>query len=258
MPSADIEPLDLEVYTRIRGPEEHHFYSRGLSFNEFAAVFDAELRRSKVLVYHMPPALLNPDFWEPLTRETEEEVRNQKIGIITRREDDRLLLWRSDRVPPDRLLCEGLDVEANLQLGFIFRVPGEGVIELGRAAAERNERLEWIAFPELPSGEISHKALLLGRTGLTQMRHLPEQATILYSSQDDRSSRVLFSERPMLRKALSALVRGFARARTGRPVAAINDAVAEDHLPPRHHPVGRPRAPRRAPPLPRRAHACLL
>ena len=144
------KPHPLEVFVRVRKPTELHFYCHGLSFVDFANLYERDLRQMTVLVYQLPPSLLNPNYWEAHSRTGEEAVREKNVGIITRQDNGRTLLWRSDQVPKIRMFRDGLDVEAEFLLGTSFRVTGEDLLKLGRAAAGREDAFEWIGFSGLP------------------------------------------------------------------------------------------------------------
>jgi hypothetical protein len=200
-------PHPLELFIRIDGPHEFHFYAQGLTAVDFSSVFENELRPLEALVTRMPPDLLNPNYWEPLTKESENAVREKMVGIITKTEGDRALLWRSDRIARSRLLREGLELPVQLLHGYIFRVSGESLIKLAQAK-EAQARFEWAAVAPLPA-EVPSELLSSIHGDLAQgRRSLPEE-TFLFSSHEDGLSRVVFSSRPHLRRAIEALVRGF-------------------------------------------------
>ena len=107
----------LELFVRLREPSEHHVYLKGLSCADFASVFEADLKPLHGLVYRMPPSLLNPNYWEPLTRENESAVRERLDGIVTWQDGDRTMIWRADSIGAGRFLRDGLNVEIELQIG---------------------------------------------------------------------------------------------------------------------------------------------
>jgi len=196
----------LELFVRRERPAESHFYAQGVTPADFGRLFSSELRPLDVLVYRMPPELLNPNYWEPLTKETEDAVREKMVGLITRSEGDRVLVWRSDRVARSRILRDGLDVPVEILNGYVFRTGGEGLLALASAWNGRN-RFEWAALSGIPKG--SADAISAVHGDLAQMRlSLPEEA-FLFATQDDGLTRVLFAREDHLRRAVEALLRGF-------------------------------------------------
>jgi len=69
-------------------------------YGEITALEEAtiEVRAGEALIFRMPSDLLNANYWEPLTKENENAVREKLTGIITRTEGDQVLLWRADRI----------------------------------------------------------------------------------------------------------------------------------------------------------------
>ena len=221
------KPHALEVFVHERKPTELHFYCRGLSFADFANLYERELRKMTVLVYQMPPSFLNPNYWEEHSKTGEEAVREKNEGIITRQDNGRTLLWRSDQVPNIRMFRDDLGVEAELLLGTTFRITGENFLKLGRAASGGEDAFEWIGFSELPEGDLAGQMLKTGRDDLTNFRPSQSEQKILYTSQDDCSTRVVFTERALLHRAVSALLRGFTHALTGKSSGHMAERVLE-------------------------------
>jgi len=135
-------PHPLELFVRLEGRDEAHFHTQGLTMADFGSLFGTEVRPLDVLITRMPTELLNPNYWEPLTKEAENVVREKMAGIITRSEGDRALIFRADRISRGRLLRDGIDVPVELLNGYIFKVSGEGLLKLGQAWSGRG-RFEW-------------------------------------------------------------------------------------------------------------------
>ncbi len=215
----------LEMFVRFQGAGQHHFYAQGLSMADFAGVFGAEVRPLDVLVTRLPAEFLNPNYWEPLTQESENAVREKMTGILTRTEGDRTLLWRSDRVARSRLLRDGLEVPVELLQGYIFRLSGEGLLELGKAWAGR-DRFEWAGLADPPEGTPTPAFLNAVHTDLAQMRLSLREEALLYSAQGEGLVRVLFPREDQLCRAVAALVRGFVHGAAGGHLGALNRRVA--------------------------------
>jgi len=220
----------LEMFVKVREPSDHHFYCKHVSFLDFALSFGAEIKPLECLVYRMPPALLNPNYWEPLTRESETAVRDKLTGIITRQDGERTLIWRADAVAKGRVLREGLDVPVDLLHGYIFRVNGEGLLKLGRAWAGGRDRFEWIGFTSLPAGERVNEVAVAAHADLTGFRLGSPDERIVFASQDDRAVRALFAQRAWLRRAVAAAVRGFVANLSKQQNAHINEKVGDQLL----------------------------
>src|SRR6185436_16546094 len=162
-------PHPLELFVRLEGSDEFHFYTQGLTMADFGAIFGLELKPLDVFVTRMPSDLLNPNYWEPLSKEAENAVREKLGGIITRTEGDKALLFRADRVSRGRLLRDGLDVPVELLNGSIFRVSGDGLLKLGQAWSGRG-RFEWAGLAGLPKGALPGETLSTVHHDLAQAR----------------------------------------------------------------------------------------
>ncbi len=217
-------PHPLEFLVRLDG-EAAHFYAEGLTHADFCSVFVREVAPLEVLIYRMPPDLLNPNYWEPLTRENEAAAREKLGGIVTRTENERLLLWRADRVAKGRLLRDGLDAPVDLLGGHVFRTTGAGLAGLGRAW-NGSGRLEWAGLRGLPT-EVPEEALSQIHADLAQLRLSRPGEVFLLATQDDDAARVLFSRRDHLARAIEALVRGFVHNLTGAPLSGIPRKVCD-------------------------------
>jgi hypothetical protein len=213
-------PQPLEMFVRSEGTNEHHFYAQGLTLADFGNVFGGEIRPLDTLTFRMPPDLLNPNYWEPLTKENESAVREKMSGIVTKTEGERVFLWRSDRVARSRILRDGIDAPVELLHGYVFRAKGEDFLKLGAAwngrgrleAAGLSERLDVEAAPETLSAVHSD----LSRGGLSQ----PGEA-FLYAAQGDGLTRVIFPRAAQLRRAIEAHLRGFVHGVVRRHVGHI-------------------------------------
>jgi hypothetical protein len=216
----------LEFYTRVKSPTEHLFHARGVSFADFAELFGKEILAGEALVYRMPPSLLNPSYWEPLAKENEYAVREKMGGIVTRQEDGQALLWRSDQIAKGRLLRDGIDVPIELLQGYVFQVSGPGLLQLAEAWRGGTGRLEFALFTKLASPS-RNETLSTAHNDVSQLRiSLPEER-LIFTSVDDQSVRVVFGSRGDLRRAVSAVVRGFVYALTRHHVGYINERVLD-------------------------------
>lgn len=220
----------LEMFVRLRNHEGTHFYLRGLSLADFADLFEHEIRALTVLVYRMPPSLLNPAYWEPLTREGEHAVREKLTGIVTRYDGEQTLLWRADRVSAGRWLRDGLDLRVELVHGYIFRVSGADLLKLAAVWSGGRERIEWIGFSALPEGEAGAAAALAAHNDLTGFRLSRPEERIAYASLDNDSTRVIFADRALARRAAASAVRGYVYNITRATLAPINERVADQFL----------------------------
>lgn len=223
-------PAPLEMFVKVREPGEFHFYAKHVSILDFFLSFGGDIRGLECLIYRMPPALLNPNYWEPLTRETEALVREKMTGVIIRQEGEKTLLWRADAVAPGRYLRDGLDLPLELLHGYVFRTGGEAVLQIGRAWAGGQDRFEWIGFASLPPGPEAAEIAVGAHADLTAFRLRAPEARMAFTSLDDRVIRVVFPDRAKLRRAVAATVRGFATGITRQPSAAINDRVADQMI----------------------------
>jgi len=220
-------PAPLELFVRIQGADEFHFYTQGLTMTDFGSIFGLELKPLDVLATRIPSELLNPNYWEPLTKEGENAVREKLGGIVTRTEGDRALLFRADRVSRGRLLRDGLDVPVELLNGSIFRVSGDGLLKLGQAWSGRG-RFEWNGLAGLAKGEVPGDTLSTVHHDLAQARLSLREEVFLFSSQDDGLARAVFAKRAHLTRAVEALIRGFVHGAAGVHVGRMSKTNLEE------------------------------
>lgn len=224
-PEAGRGPRPLEMYVRLT-PDESHFHAQGISLVEFGGLYGAELRGLDILIYRMPASLLNPNYWEPLTKEGESAVREKLQGIVTRNDGERTLLWRADRIPKGRLLKDGLEIAMELQEGYVFRTTGEGLLQLA-AAWDGRDRCEWAGVKGLPAGAVSAEVLAKIHSGLTQGRIAHFGTAFVYLAQGDGLTRIFFAERSHLYRAIEALVRGFLHGALGVHIGRLSHKVCD-------------------------------
>lgn len=217
-------PHPLELFVRLEGRDEAHFYTQGLTLADFGNVFGTEIRGLDAYITRMPVELLNPNYWEPLTKEAENVVREKLAGIITRTEGDRALIFRADRISRGRLLKDGLDVPVELLNGFIFKTSGESLLKLGAAWSGRG-RFDWAG---LAKGAASPETLSSVHRDLTQVRLSLREEQFLFAAQDDGLARVVFAKRAHLYRAIEALVRGFVHGAAGVHVGRMSRSVLEE------------------------------
>ncbi|MBV8880157.1 MAG: hypothetical protein JO332_09355 [Planctomycetaceae bacterium] len=217
-------PHPFELFVRLEGRDEAHFYTQGLTLVDFGNLFGNEIRGLDVLVTRMPAELLNPNYWEPLTKEAENAVREKLSGIITRTEGDRALLFRADRISRGRLLRDGLDVPVELVNGFIFKTSGDALLKLGQAWSGRN-RFDWAG---LAKSALPPETLTAVHRDLSQNRLSLREEQFLFAAQDDGLARVVFAKRAHLYRAIEALVRGFVHQAAGVHVGRMSRAVLEE------------------------------
>ncbi|MBI3857232.1 MAG: hypothetical protein HY293_16220 [Planctomycetes bacterium] len=220
-------PHPLELFTRLEGSDEFHFHTQGLTMTDFGSLFDLEIRPLDVIIGRMPADLLNPNYWEPLTKEAENAVREKLGGIVTRSEGDKALLFRADRVSRGRLLRDGLDAPVELLNGSLFRTSGEALLKLGQAWSGRG-RFDWAGLAGLPKGAVDNDTLSTVQHDLSQSRLSLREESFLYSSQDDGLARVVFAKRSQLNHAVEALIRGFVHGAAGVHVGRMSHAVLEE------------------------------
>lgn len=222
-PPAGRAVAPLEVFCRLDPPREWHLYAGGLGPAEVVDLFEAEIRPLGVLITRMPADLLNANYWEPLTKESENAVRDKLGGIVTRSEGERVLIWRADRIARQRLLRDGLEVPVELLDGYAFRTTGEGLIALSRAWDGRG-RFEWAG---LTGGEGAPSTLSVVHQDLVRMRLSLGEEAILFARQADGLARMVFPKQAAFRRALEAVMRGFVHAATGVVVGRMGNAAID-------------------------------
>jgi hypothetical protein len=217
-------PHPLELFIRLEGSDEFHFYTQGLTLADFGSIFGLELRPLDAFISRMPSELLNPNYWEPLTKEAENTVREKMGGIVTRTEGDKALLFRADRVSRGRLLRDGLDAPVELLNGHLFRTSGDGLLKLGQAWSGRG-RFEWAGLSDVAKGPVPQDTLSTIHHDLSQSRLSLREEVFLFSSQDDGLARALFAKRAHLDRAVEALVRGFVHAAGNVHVGRMSKSI---------------------------------
>ena len=63
-----LSPGPLDLHVRLREIGGHFFSGRWRSIADCLTLFRGEIR-GEALVFRMPWSLLNPNYWEPLTKE---------------------------------------------------------------------------------------------------------------------------------------------------------------------------------------------
>lgn len=216
-------PRGIDAYIGIENPEELHFYARGLTMADFGALYGREITPLDVLITRMPPDLLNPNYWEPLTKEGENTVREKMSGIVTREAEGSTHLWRADRVAPGRLLRDGLEIPVDLVEGYAFRASGDALLRLAEAWNGR-DRFEWAGLTAGALGESSFAAV---HNDLTRMRRSLPAEQFLFAGLDDEQARVVFARPAHLNRAVDALIRGFVAASSPAHLAPLNARVCD-------------------------------
>lgn len=217
-----IAPFPLEFQARLRAQGGCTFSTRGVTLADFLSVYRSEMK-GEVLVFRMPDALLNPNYWEPYSKERENAVRESKGGIIARTEGVETYLWRADEVAPDRLFRDGVEIPAQLLLGHVFRMRSEHLAAVGRG------RVEFVLFRSLPA-EVPRDLILETRRDLTQTLLGAPEAELLFASEENGDVRFAFPSPERLRRAADAALRGYARILTGIHAAPLAAKAADDLL----------------------------
>ena len=218
------QPLDL--FTRIDGPRGYHLYAREASLADFTTTFAAEIRKLQILVYRMPPDFLNANYWEPLTKEGENAVREKLAGIVTRGDGDRAQLWRADRIARHRLLRDGLDLQVDLLQGYVFKMSGESLITLAKAWNGKG-RFEWVGVSGEPGAEIHKTILSAMHSDLAQFRLSRPEEAFLYAAQGDGLVRMAFPREEAFRKALESHLLSYAASVAPRHYARFSPRVLD-------------------------------
>jgi len=213
-------PQPLEMFVRTERDGEYHFGAQGLTPADFASVFGRDLKTLDLLITRMPPELLNPNYWEPLTRENEAVVREKMGGIVTRSEGDRVSLWRSDRIARSRLLRDGVEAQVELLSGSMFKMAGAEFIKLA-AIATGTGRLEAAGLTGLAGGAIPADLLSTVHGDLARGGISHPAEVFLYSSQGDGLTRIVFAHAAHQRRAIEAHLRGFVHGVVKRHVGHI-------------------------------------
>ena len=220
-------PLDL--FVKLDGPRGAHLYARDLSLPEFCKAFARELKGLQALIYRMPPDLLNANYWEPLSKEGENAVREKLGGIVTRNDGERVLLWRADRIAKHRLLRDGIDVPVELLQGYVFRVSGESLTALARLWSGRG-RFEWVALSGDPAAEPHKATLSAAHADLAQFRLSRPDEVFLFATQGDGLARAAFNRLDLFQRALETELLRFATAAVprhfARPMPRVLDQIA--------------------------------
>lgn len=220
-------PPPLEMFTLREAPNESLFCAQGLTQADFGNVFSREILPLDILIYRIPPDLLQAALWEPLTKEGENAVREKKGGIIVRAEAEWTLLWRSDRAEGGRLLRDGVEAPAELLQGYVLRTTGEGLAALVRAWDGRG-RFEWVALQGL-SREAPGDVLDAVHADLAQLKVSIPEEVFLFAS-EETGARAVFTRGEHLHRAIGALLRGyvgrFSRTRPGGLSRPVSEQVA--------------------------------
>lgn len=195
----------LELFVWHPAEDEFHFYQQGLSLADVSALFAPELAKARCLAVSYDPAVLASEHWEPYSRDVEDELRQKLGGVVTRLVDGARQIWRADRA------------SEKLLRGRVLEAPGS---QLGRFNGT-DALVEWAAFaggePDAARTQADIDAFRLRGSG----------ATMLFSSDGARSTRLAFRSRDLSRRALNAALRGFgAGEHTAEVSHRVLDALA--------------------------------
>jgi hypothetical protein len=220
-------PVRLDVMAQETGPREFHFYVGGVDFADVASILSPVVAGTQALIFKMPPALLNPNYWEPHTREAEAAMRAAGAYIITRDDRGASWLWRADTIAPGRYLRDGIDVIVEKVPGAAFKIAGPELIKLGKAWAasggDAKDRFEWVAFkPSAPRFTAAD-----AQEDLSSIRLRTEGVVMLFAATGDRNVRMVFSDRVPSRACARAALRGYMMRCAGRVVSPPNDTVCD-------------------------------
>ena len=218
------DPGPLELFIRLAGSREHHLYVNGLGVAELGRFFATTITPLSIIITRMPFGLLNPNYWEPLTRDSEREVREKLVGVVTRSEGDHTQIWRADRISPSRLLRDGVEVPVTLLNGYAFAVDGKGFLDL-LEAWDGKGRIEWAALEGVPTAGLSTETLAQVHLDLAQRRVSLTDEIFLCSTEEDGRTRLVFSDVKDFHRTVEAVIRGFVHRVAGSHLGHINRQV---------------------------------
>lgn len=222
----------LEVLPHVRREGESHLYLRGLVPKDFATLFRRELAGRMIPVFQMPPSALNPDYWEPWSRESAREMSERIGGVVEDTTGPRHRLWRADRVGPGRALREGRGVQPEMHPGPIFVFSGEDFLKLSETLTDPSEPIRF-AVPKRTAAEDGENRAEFFRRAAEDLERLeitlPEER-ILYRNDPDGQAKLLFSDRDLFLKTLGGAIRGFVHRRSGEHVSYISRGTLESLL----------------------------
>jgi hypothetical protein len=220
-PGPDQAQAELQLFLWRPAAGEHHFYARGLRLSEFCGVFGRALEPLQVLLASYDPALLAPEFWEPYSRDVEEQLRQAFGGSVTRADDGARRIWRADRArAAGRLLARDPGMAVSLVRGRMLAAPGAFVAGLG----DRPGLLEWAAYD--PPGDASDAFGARVQADLDAFRAGATRPRFLFATDPAGGTRVVFSDAAHFRAAVGAAVRGYLVSLCDDHVAAMShDAV---------------------------------
>ncbi|HEU4334376.1 MAG TPA: hypothetical protein VFT32_07775, partial [Candidatus Eisenbacteria bacterium] len=215
------------------GPREFHFYAAGVDFADLAPILAPELAGTQALIFRLPHALLNPNYWEPHTKAGEDEERARGANVIVKDSQGATWLWRSNAIAPGRYLLDGIDVPVERVPGAAFKVSGPDALKLGKAWAASGsdpaDRFEWLAY-KAPAGNGAGSAPLDAQDDVDSFRLQTAGATMIFAATGAWNVRMAFASRTPLRACARAAMRGFMMRCTGRVVSPPNDHVCDDFL----------------------------
>jgi hypothetical protein len=220
------EPVKLDVLAAEAGPSEFHFHVAGADFKDLAPLIAPVVSGAQGLIYSMPPGLLNPNYWEPHTKESEAALRAAGSPVITRDDRGASWLWRPDSIAPGRYLRDGIDVPIEKLPGGGFKVAGADLLTLGTAWAsmgfDPRDRFEWAAFKGSPAPD--------AQEDVAAFRLRAPGVAMIFSATGERQFRMAFQDRAPYRALGRAALRGFMMRCAGRVVSPPNDTVVDQFL----------------------------
>lgn len=216
----------LEFFPCRRSENEHHAYLRGLSVAEWASLFRSEISTGAVYAFAMPASSLNPAYWTPHSEEGERELRERLGGVIEREEHGLRRIWRADRVPPGRILRDGLVGSPEILPGLVFKFSGPDFVQTAQALTDSGEPARILVAATATNGQDRETTFLsTGGNDLRHMRLSMREERMLFASDGDGMARLVFAEPSHAQTTLEGALRGVFHRLSGRHVTFIRRQV---------------------------------
>jgi len=209
---------DIEVFIDKKSDGEILVKISPLNIAEFVKLFETKLRDLTFVMSKFDTSILNESYWEPVISDETETVKFEFSGVIL---NDKGQVFNVDHCPPGRLLKDELNVSCELLLGNMLKVNYEGFSKI--ASQKSTAPMEWIAFEDLDSHSEKHVQLALSSLSFASVSQ-----RYLYSSNDNRVAKIIFTDRKDVNQLIQAVLRSIVIGVTDGHVAFINKKTLDD------------------------------
>lgn len=207
--SQDIVSRGLEVFVT-KSPKEINFDVIPLNITEFVDLFENDLGLY-FAISKFDTKILNDGYWESSSEEEKDNLRTKLGGIIT---DKQGRLFRTDYCPKNRVVRDGLGVTSEVIHGSLLKVDYANFKKITDLYVNSNEQFEFIASAD-------------SKDNFEDTTTLATSQRMIYSSSDNQTAKILFSNQEDAEKLLEYCIRRMVKNITSKHVSYLNKKTVE-------------------------------